>query len=129
MRIWGRANGFLNSPCLKTTVSDSYSNLSGYVERMKEDQNSIYYITGDNIDAIKKSPQLEGFRAKGIEVLLLSDPVDSFWLNRQSAFESKNFKSVTQGSAELDQMNDAEDQKTDSEKPDTPNLDTAYRGL
>ncbi|OUR79021.1 molecular chaperone HtpG [Alphaproteobacteria bacterium 46_93_T64] len=112
----------LKLSAFKSTASEGYTNLSEYAERMKEGQNNIYYITGDNLDAIRKSPQLEGFRAKGIEVLLLSDPVDSFWLSRQTEFEGKKFKSVTQGSAELDKMASAEDDKPDEGKSDTPNL-------
>ncbi|MEH6475018.1 MAG: molecular chaperone HtpG [Sneathiella sp.] len=108
----------------KSTASDSYTDLAAYAERMKDGQDNIYYITGDNEDAIKKSPQLEGFRAKGIEVLLLSDPVDSFWLSRQTAFDGKNFKSVTQGSAELDKMTADEDTKSDDDKSEEPNLST-----
>ncbi|MBL4666897.1 MAG: molecular chaperone HtpG [Sneathiella sp.] len=106
----------------KSTASENYSDLAGYVERMKDGQDNIYYITGDNEDTIKKSPQLEGFRAKGIEVLLLSDPVDSFWLSRQATFDGKNFKSVTQGSAELEKMTSDEETKSEDEKADEPNL-------
>nr|WP_199899168.1 hypothetical protein [Sneathiella glossodoripedis] len=90
---------------------------------MPEDQKHIYYITGDSAEAIRKSPQLEGFKAKGIEVLLLSDPVDNFWLSRQSEFEGKSFKSVTQGSAELDAIKDKAEEETEEEKADAPKLD------
>lgn len=106
-----------------STYSEAYTTLSEYVSRMAEDQESIYYITGDSLEAIGKSPQLEGFKAKGIEVLLLSDPVDNFWLNRQSDFEGKHFKSVTQGSAELDRFKNADDSETEAEKADAPKMD------
>ncbi len=106
-----------------TTNSDGYSSLEQYVERMPEDQKNIYYITGDNLDAIRKSPQLEGFRAKGIEVLLLSDPVDNFWLSRQNEFEGKSFKSVTQGSAELENVDEKTEEQSEEEKADAPKLD------
>ena len=106
-----------------STHSESYTTLSEYVSRMAEDQESIYYITGDSLEAIRKSPQLEGFKAKGIEVLLLSDPVDNFWLSRQSDFEGKNFKSVTQGSAELDRFKGEDDSDSEAEKADTPKMD------
>ena len=106
-----------------STHSESYTTLSEYVSRMAEDQESIYYITGDSLEAIRKSPQLEGFKAKGIEVLLLSDPVDNFWLSRQSDFEGKNFKSVTQGSAELDRFKGEDEADSEAEKADTPKMD------
>ena len=47
---------------------------------LKENQTAIYYIAGDDIERLEASPQLEGFRARGVEVLLLSDPIDSFWV-------------------------------------------------
>ena len=62
---------------------------------------TIWYLAGDNADALKTSPQLEGFRAKGIEVLLLSDPIDAFWPERLDSFEGKKLKSVTQAADEL----------------------------
>ncbi|WP_169566266.1 molecular chaperone HtpG [Sneathiella limimaris] len=115
-----------------STNSESYTSLESYVERMPEEQECIYYITGDNLEAMRKSPQLEGFRAKGIEVLLLSDPVDNFWLGRQSEFMDKPFKSVTQGSADLDKVKGKEDDKSEEdEKADLPQLDLligAFRG-
>lgn len=107
----------------KSTFSEANTSLTDYVSRMNEGQEAIYYITGDDLDALKKSPQLEGFRAKDVEVLLLSDAVDSFWLSRQTEFEGKSFKSVTRGSAELDKManKDAADEK-DDDKKETVNL-------
>ena len=56
---------------------------------------------GDDIDRLEASPHLEGFRARGVEVLLLADPIDSFWVTSGVAFEGKPFKSVTQGAADL----------------------------
>ena len=106
----------------KSTQGTEYTSLADYVERMKEGQQSIYYITGDDLDSLRKSPQLEGFKAKGIEVLLLADPVDSFWLSRVTEFEGKAFKSVTRGSAELDAM---DEKKEDGQEADekAENLD------
>ncbi len=107
----------------KTTSSDKYTSLEDYVSRMTEGQEAIYYITGDDHDALKKSPQLEGFKAKDVEVLLLSDAVDSFWLSRQSEFDGKTFKSVTRGSAELEKMAEKEDDsKNEDDKKETANL-------
>ncbi len=59
---------------------------------MKADQDTIYYLAGDDVEALRHSPQLEGFRARGFEVLLLSDPVDSFWPDRLGDFEGKKLR-------------------------------------
>ncbi|WLR95770.1 molecular chaperone HtpG [Shinella zoogloeoides] len=86
----------------RSTVSDEATrSLADYLAGMKEGQSAIYYITGSSLDQLKSSPQLEGFRAKGIEVLLLTDGVDSFWPTNAPDFEGKPFKSVTQGLADL----------------------------
>ena len=64
---------------------------------MQPGQDTIYYLTGDNVDAMKASPQLEGFRARNIEVLLMSDPIDNFWPERTDGFEDKKLLAVTAG--------------------------------
>jgi molecular chaperone HtpG len=85
----------------RSSAQDGWTSLPDYVSRMKADQDTIYYLTGDHADALKTSPQLEGFRAKGIEVLLMSDSIDSFWPERLDRFEDKNLRSVTQAAADL----------------------------
>ena len=86
----------------KTTTSQgTWRSLADYVAGMKENQTAIYYATGSDLDRIASSPQLEGFRARGIEVLLLPDQVDSFWVRAGLDVEGKPFKSVTQGAADL----------------------------
>lgn len=86
----------------RTTADDDKPRaLSDYVKEMKEGQSAIYYLTGDNLAQLKASPQLEGFRARGIEVLLLTCPVDSFWVTTAPDFDGKPFKSITQGAADL----------------------------
>jgi len=86
----------------KTTASgDGWRSLPDYVAAMKESQSAIYYIAGDDQARLEASPQLEGFRARGIEVLLLTDPVDSFWVSNVHEFEGKQLKSITQGTADL----------------------------
>ncbi len=81
--------------------------LADYVARMPEGQDAIYYISGQEVEALRKSPQIEGFAAKGVEVLLMSDPVDEFWLPVVREYQGKAFKSVTRGGAELDKIADA----------------------
>jgi molecular chaperone HtpG len=85
-----------------STAQDGLTGLEDYVARMKEGQEAIYYIIGEDAAQVATSPQLEGFRAKGVEVLLLSDPVDDFWVQHVAAFREKPLKSVTRGGAELD---------------------------
>jgi molecular chaperone HtpG len=86
----------------KTTASgEGWRSLNDYVGALKENQTAIYYIVGDDASRIAASPQLEGFRARGIEVLLLADPIDSFWASGMPEFEGKPLKSVTQGTADL----------------------------
>lgn len=100
----------------RSTTGDGWTDLSGYVSRMKEGQTAIYFITGDNEQALQRSPQLEGFRAKGIEVLLLTDPIDDFWTAGVETYEEKPFKSVTKGGADLATIG-KEEETTDAPKP------------
>lgn len=85
-----------------STAGEGLAGLSDYVESMKENQEAIYYIAGDDLAKISVSPHLEGYRARGVEVLLLSDSVDEFWVQRVGEFDGKPFKSVTRGAADLD---------------------------
>ena len=81
---------------------DGGRSLKDYVENLRPNQTAIYYIAGDDKKRLAASPQLEGYRAKGIDVLLLDDPVDSFWVTSAVGFDGKPFKSVTQGAADID---------------------------
>lgn len=86
----------------KTTASNGeWRSLKDYVAGLKENQTAIFYATGDDLDRIATSPQLEGFKARGIEVLLLPDQVDNFWTTMGVDYEGKPFKSVTQGASDL----------------------------
>ncbi len=101
-----------------STHDDTLTSLTDYVGRMKEDQTAIYYIAGTDPLKIAASPHLEGFRAKGVEVLLLSDPVDEFWLQHVTEFEGKSLKSITRGAADLDSIK-SEDSDTKEDDADT----------
>jgi len=81
---------------------DGGRSLTDYVENLRPNQTAIYYIAGDDKKRLAASPQLEGYRAKGIDVLLLDDPVDSFWVTSAVGYDGKPFKSVTQGAADID---------------------------
>ncbi len=84
-----------------STGVEGLTSLAEYVERMKEGQEAIYVLAGDGVAALRDSAQLEGFRARGIEVLLLGDPIDAFWPERMAEFEGKPIRSVTQGATDL----------------------------
>ncbi|OGQ87166.1 MAG: molecular chaperone HtpG [Deltaproteobacteria bacterium RIFOXYA12_FULL_58_15] len=99
----------------RSTHGDEPTYLSGYVERMKEEQKGIYYLTGPSLEAIQSSPHLEAFKAKGIEVLFFSDPIDEFWLQGFTQFKEKSFISVGKGEVDFD----AEADKTEAEKKKT----------
>lgn len=78
------------------------TDLAGYVTRMKDGQTDIYYATGENRTTIENSPHMEAFRAKGFEVLLLTDPVDEVWVERVGEYEGKTLRSVAKGQVDLD---------------------------
>lgn len=80
---------------------EGWTSLADYVGRMKDGQEAIYVLAGDDAGALAKSPQLEGFRARGVEVLLLADHIDAFWPEQLAEFEGKPIRSVTQGGLDL----------------------------
>ena len=97
----------------RTTARDCVS-LRDYVADLKENQTAIYYLTAEDAAKAAASPQLEGYKARGVEVLLLTDPVDSFWVRTALGFEGKPFKSVTQGAADLDLIALKDEAKADA---------------
>ncbi len=84
-----------------TASPDGLVSLDTYVERMKPGQDAIYYITGDDPDALRRSPQLEGYASKGVEVLLMTDPIDEFWIGAVDGYAEKPLKSAKRGAAHL----------------------------
>jgi len=99
---YARRETLLGLARFRSTASEmGWRSLKDYVEGFKENQTAIYYATGPDIQRLSSSPQLEGFRARGLEVLLLTDQVDSFWVTAGVDYEGKPFKSVTQGLADL----------------------------
>ena len=99
---YARRETLLSLARFRSTAADGgWRSLKDYVAAFKENQTAIYYATGSDLDRLATSPQLEGFRARGIEVLLLTDQVDSFWVTAGLDYDGKPFKSVTQGLADL----------------------------
>jgi molecular chaperone HtpG len=88
-----------NDPGKKTTLRE-------YIERMQEGQESIYFIAGKSRSTIENSPHIETFRDKGLEVLLLTDPIDEIWGDSVTEFDGKRFQSITEGQVDLDDDDD-----------------------
>ncbi|OXM53181.1 molecular chaperone HtpG [Amycolatopsis alba] len=89
-----------------TNDPEKPTSLREYVERMKDGQEHIYYLTGESRQSIENSPHLEAFQAKGYEVLVLTDPIDEMWVDAVSGYEEKQFQSVAKGEVELDDTTD-----------------------
>ncbi|MFT8484128.1 MAG: molecular chaperone HtpG [Gluconobacter cerinus] len=107
-----------------TTHGDDLTTLDDYISRMKDGQDVIYFLTGDNLDALKASAQLEGFHARGLEVLLLSDPVDAFWPERLHSYNDKTLRSVVYSHGDLEKFS------TDNEETvEAANVDTLVPAL
>ena len=100
-----------------STARDGFVSLDEYVEKMRPGQDAIYTITGDNLEVIKRSPQLEGFRARGVEVLLLTDPIDEFWMPAIGTYKEKPFKSATRGGLDLEKIAASEEQPREQPAP------------
>ncbi|WP_084734036.1 molecular chaperone HtpG [Rhodococcus sp. RD6.2] len=102
-----------------TASEDELTTLADYVSRMKDDQKQIYFATGESRQLLENSPHLEAFKAKGLEVLLLTDPVDEVWASQVPEFEGMTFQSVAKGEVDLDSDEDkaaAETEREEKEK-------------
>ncbi|MGC4892656.1 molecular chaperone HtpG [Micromonospora sp. DT31] len=102
-----------HDPAEPTTLRD-------YVERMKDGQTEIYYATGENRATIENSPHLEAFRAKGYEVLILTDPVDEVWVERVGAYDGRTLRSVAKGQVDLETAEEKE--KAEAERQEYADL-------
>ena len=114
---WERRDALFDVARFKSTKRDNIT-LKDYITGLKEKQTAIYYLTGEDSAKASVSPQLEGYKSRDIEVLLLTDPVDSFWVRTAMGFEGKTFKSISQGAGDLEEIK-ATDEKKDEPK-DTP---------
>ena len=123
-------NALLKLARFNSTAGEELVSLETYLERMKEGQEAIYYISGEELETLAKSPQLEGFRAQNIEVLLMTDPVDEFWLPAIGEFEGKPLRSATRAGTELNKLKTKEKSKgkdtdvADSKNKIVPGMDT-----
>ncbi|MFE7115729.1 molecular chaperone HtpG [Streptomyces sp. NPDC057654] len=99
-----------------THDAESPTTLAQYAERMKDGQEHIFYLTGESRQALENSPHMEAFRAKGIEVLLLTDPVDEVWVDAVPEFEGKQLRSVAKGEVDLGSEEEKKEAETEREK-------------
>ncbi len=105
-----------------TNENRRLTSLEAYIERMKEGQDEIYYILGESLDSLEKSPQLEGFKSRSLEVLFFNDTIDSFWLQMAAEYKGKKFISVTKGAIDLDKFASKTEEKTPAEPESVTSL-------
>jgi molecular chaperone HtpG len=110
-----RLAGLMRFSTTAVEGSDQTESLDGYIERMQEGQDKIYFITADSPAAARHSPHLEVFRKKGVEVLLLSDRVDEWLVSHLDEYKGKHLQSVTKGDLDLGGLADQEE-KAEKEK-------------
>jgi molecular chaperone HtpG len=124
-REFGKAlkEGLLNDPdnqkailevaSFASTAGDEPTTLAAYVERMKEGQEEIYYLTGESRSQVENSPHMEAFQAQGYEVLVLTDPVDEIWVEAVPDFDGKKLQSIARGSVDLPKDSSEEEPEGD----------------
>jgi molecular chaperone HtpG len=108
----------------RSSMHDGWVSLDDYVAAMKEGQTAIYVINGDQADQLRRSPQLEGFRSKGVEVLLLTDPVDDFWPSMVHEYAGKPIRSATRTADDLDAVKSETEDKAPEDKVEGAALGT-----
>lgn len=100
----------------ESTKGDTLRSLADYLADMPEEREEIYYLTGTSTEALRKSPHLEAFKAKGIEVLLFADAVDEIWLQQSLSYHDKKFVSASRGELDLKDEASDEDKAKDDER-------------
>lgn len=95
-----------------TDSNDKPTDMQAYVDRMPESQSDIYFLTGDNLEAVRNSPHLEAFKSKGYEVLFLTDPIDEWVTQSFTEFDGKKLVAIDRGDLDLD----SEEEKKDKEE-------------
>lgn len=113
----------------RSSQREGWISLDDYIAAMKDGQNAIYVISGEQLEQLKRSPQLEGFRAKGVEVLLLTDPVDDFWLSVVRDYAGKPLKSASRAGADLDTVAGGTDEAKPEDKPSDAAIGTLVAAL
>ncbi|WP_156754909.1 molecular chaperone HtpG [Actinokineospora pegani] len=101
-----------------TLDAEQQTSLRGYVERMKDGQQHIYYMTGDSRAVVENSPHMEALKAKGYEVLVLTDPIDEMWVDAVPEYDGKQFQSIAKGQVDLGGDDAAKDEEQEKEFAD-----------
>ena len=103
--------------CLfQSSKNEKLVTLQEYVDEFTENQKVIYYLSSDDADRARRSPHLESFQAKGIDVLLLTDPIDDFWLSNIKQFSGKDFQSIARGEVDISDVGDSSAESEVSEE-------------
>ncbi|MDG2417230.1 MAG: molecular chaperone HtpG [Pelagibacterales bacterium] len=116
-----KKDNLLEIALFKNSNSTKLITLDEYIETMDKKQMDIYFITGDSYDNIINNPSLEGYKSRGINVLILDDPVDSFWTSSTPSFNEKNIKSITKGIDDLDNL--GKKKKDEKEKKEDKSIE------
>jgi len=101
---------------------DKLITLQSYIDSMVDGQDKIYVLTADTLAQAQSSPHLEGFKAKGIDVLLMTDPIDAFWTSQMRSFQEKNFVSISREKYDITKLGDVKDEDVE----ETKNADETY---
>ncbi|MEL0042455.1 MAG: molecular chaperone HtpG, partial [Candidatus Puniceispirillum sp.] len=101
----------------QSTKDDKLITLQDYIDNFANGQDVIYYLSAENADLARRSPHLEAFEARGIDVLLLTDPIDDFWLSQVSDFAGKSFQSITRGEIDISNVGTPKDADADAAEP------------
>jgi len=109
-------DALLDLALFPTTHGDEPTSLKAYVERMKPDQQDIYYIAGESRSSLHDSPHLEAFKAKGLEVLLLTDPIDEIWPNAVGVYQEKRLQSAARGAVDLGADEEKQEEREEQSK-------------
>ena len=115
-----KKDSILEISLFKQSASKKLVTLDEYIEKMPKKQSDIYFMTGDDYNNILNNPSLEGYKSRNINVLILDDPVDSFWTSSTPQFKEKSFKSVTKG---LDDLGKIDGKKKDDTSKDNKSVD------
>ena len=103
--------------------------LQDYIDNFADGQNQIFYFTGDTLAQAKSSPHLEGFNAKGIDVLLMVDPIDAFWISQMNIFQEKSFVSISRDKYDIDTVGTSKTKRKKSKPKKLRRMHRAYKGL
>ncbi len=115
----------------RSSLRDGWISLADYVAAMPEGQEAIYFLTGDSAEALKANPQIEGFTAKGVEVLLLTDTIDEFWTTMAPPYKEHRFASVAMAGGDLAKIKAKDDAPEAEAKPEdeSPTLEADIHAL